>query len=96
MNVLCFCSLLQLATHADALFRMVVCPFWKALPITLDREEHVTAFVKLLSKSLSEGGHSLANYDITFKRFWGGQWVTLNISKQKILWKVILWTDCCT
>ena len=73
MNVLCFCSLLQLATHADALFRMVVCPFWKALPITLDREEHVTAFVKLLSKSLSEGGHSFANYDITFKRFCGGQ-----------------------
>ena len=36
------------------------------------------------------GGHSLANYDITFKRFWGGQWVTLNISKQKILWKVNL------
>ena len=94
MNVLCFCSLLQLATP----FRMVVCPFWKALPITLETEKEKNTWQHLCFCPWlkSEGGHSLANYDITFKRFWGGQWVTLNISKQKILWKVILWTDCCT
>ena len=67
------------AVALTAVHRMVVCPF-SALPITPERE-HVTAFVLLSVAShpgsvKSEGGHSLANYDITFKRFCGDNSVT--------------------
>ena len=95
MNVLCFCSMLQLATE---LFRMVVCPFWKALAITLETEKEKNTWQHLCFCPWlkSEGGHSLANYDITFKRFLGWTMGHPQHFKTEDSLESESWTDCCT